>query len=87
MTNSASSIFVFLVAGLIIAAVTVLAVPGFASAATFAYVNTAGEVQTVTANEPMTAINIAPNIAVHSGVLLLDSTEDNEVIGDNVSGI
>jgi hypothetical protein len=63
-----------------------LALPGAAFAATYAYVNTTGDVATVIADDPMTAINIAPAIAVHSGVMLLTSPSD-DIVGDDVSGI
>jgi hypothetical protein len=71
---------------LIILSLAVLALPSFASAATYAYVNTSGNVSTYIANDPMTAIQNAPNISLHSGVLLLDSVEDTSVVGDSVSG-
>lgn len=74
-------------AGLIVAAFAVMSVPALSYAATYAYVNTAGNVSTVTAADPNTAILIAPGISAHSGVMLLDSAEDNEVIGDGVGGV
>ncbi len=69
------------------AAVAALASPTFTFAATYAYVNTSGDVTTVTASDANTAIMTAPNIAPRSGVLLLDSESDNEVIGDDVAGV
>ena len=78
----------FLIALTLVAAYLFLALlPAFATAATYAYVNQSGEVRMVTADTPTIAIATAPNIHVHSGVLLLDSAADNEVIGDSVSGI
>ncbi|MDD5068594.1 MAG: hypothetical protein PHS53_04315 [Candidatus Pacebacteria bacterium] len=67
-------------------AMTVLAVafPVFASAATYAYVNQAGEVSTVTAADPWTAIQMAPNIDEHSGVMLLVNPADG-LVGDRVT--
>jgi hypothetical protein len=53
----------------------------------YAYVNEDGEVRTVEANDPNTAISTAPAIDEHSGVLLLDGSDDQEVVGDNVSGV
>lgn len=61
------------------------AMPFSAFAATYAYVNTAGEVSTVDAADPSTAINVAPNRAVHSGVLLLVTPSDG-IVGDGVPG-
>ncbi len=58
--------------------------PTFASAATYAYVDAQGEVKSVTANDWQTAINTAPNIHIHSGVLLLSSASDFTIVGDNV---
>ena len=47
----------------------------FALAATYAYVNTQGEVRTVEAADPNTAINTAPGIHMNSGVILLDGND------------
>lgn len=73
-------------AGLALAAAATFALPTFAHAATYAYVNTAGEVRTVNADTPHTAIAIAPGIAARSGVLLLLNPADG-IVGDNVGGI
>lgn len=62
------------------------AVPGISFAATYAYVNTSGEVMTTEAATPNSAIATAPNISLHSGVMLVNSTSD-PVVGDGVSGI
>lgn len=59
--------------------------PAFASAATYAYVNMNGEVQPVVASNWQTAIATAPNIATHSGVILIDGT-DSTLLDDNVNG-
>ncbi len=84
--NNVVSRFIFN-ASLIAVAVAVPTVASFAYAATYAYVNRSGEVSTVTANDGMSAIMTAPNIAEHSGVMLLDSADDNQMIGDDVSGV
>jgi hypothetical protein len=69
----------------VVAAIMALvSVPAFSMAATYAYVNQEGEVRTVTANDAMTALRTAPNIDEHSGVLLLDSPEDNATVGNKV---
>ncbi len=66
-----------------LALAAVVAVPGVSLAATYAYVNTAGEVMTMEASNPSTAIATAPGIHSHSGVMLIQSTSD-PVVGDNV---
>lgn len=66
------------------AALFAVAAPAFSYAANYAYVNAQGEVRMVTAPDPMTAINTAPNIHMRSGVMLLDSQADEEVVGDRV---
>ncbi len=66
-------------------ALTTFALPSIAFAATFAYVNSAGEVRTVNADTPNIALSIAPGIAVHSGVLLLVNPSD-AIVGDTVGG-
>ncbi len=76
----------FITSGIFVATMAFLALPAFASAASYAYVDNIGDVKTVTANDWQTAIEIAPNIYIHSGVLLLDSAADYEVVGDDVSG-
>ena len=58
-----------------------------ASAATYAYVDKTGEVKSVVADTWMSAINIAPNIHINSGVLLLKSASDFTIIGDDVKSI
>lgn len=62
----------------------VVAVPGISLAATYAYVNTAGEVLTVEATNPNTAITTAPGIHPRSGVMLIEVTADQEIVGDDV---
>ena len=68
-----------------VALAAVLAVPGFAFAADYAYVNQAGEVNMITASNPTEAMTIAPNIHVNSGVLLLDSSADTAIVGDEIN--
>ena len=56
-----------------------LALPIAASAQTtyqYEYVNTSGQIQTITAADATTALNNAPNLALHSGVIYIaDSTQ------------
>lgn len=75
------------VAVLGLAMLTVLAVPLFASAATFAYVDQAGAVRMVVADAPLVAIATAPNIHVHSGVIQLMTQTDYNIVGGQVNGI
>ena len=67
------------------ATMAALAAPAISLAQTFAYVNTSGEVQTMDADNANQALLTAPNIAVHSGVMLIQSTSDS-VVGERVSG-
>ncbi len=60
--------------------VAVAAVPALSFAATYAYVNHAGEIRTVIANTAEAALATAPGLHIHSGVLLLDSPEDNKIL-------
>ncbi len=67
-------------------ALGIVALPAISFAETYAYVHTSGEVRSVTANDPMTAIATAVGRAMHSGVILLNSQADTDLLGDNVSG-
>ncbi len=64
-----------------------MVLPVGASAATYAYVATNGEVKSVVAADWMTAIATAPGIHIHSGVLLLNSAADYNVVGDDVPSV
>ena len=57
-----------------------------ANAATYAYVDVNGDVKSVTAADWKTAIAVAPNIHKHSGVMLLTTAADYEMVGDSVLG-
>lgn len=67
-------------------ALAVLAVPAYASAAMYAYVNQSGEVNMVEASSANAAISSAPMIHPRSGVMQLSSSSDG-ILDDNVSGI
>lgn len=69
----------------LVAAVTLMSLPLFASAATYAYVDTTGEVKPVIADSWQEAISKAVGIHIHSGVMLLDSPSDFDIVGNDVS--
>ncbi len=68
-----------------LALAAVIAAPAGAFAATYAYVNTAGEVMTMEASSAEQALTSAPNLHVHSGVMII-SADDAGVVGDKVPG-
>jgi hypothetical protein len=68
-------------------ALAAMLLPVGASAATYAYVATNGEVKSIVASDWMKAIATAPGIHINSGVLLLNSAADYEVIGDDVPSV
>ena len=84
MTQSIKTIALASVGGVAFLGLIALSIPAFASAATFAYVDATGEVRSVTANDWMTAIATAPNIAPTSGVYTLNSADDYDIIGEDV---
>lgn len=63
-----------------------VAAPAVSLAATYAYVNTAGDVMTMDASTASQALLTAPGISLHSGVMLIDTTTD-PVLGDHVGGV
>ena len=82
MTKNQTSLAI----GIIVATLMVAAIPAFSFAATFAYVNQSGEVSTVSAATPESALMTAPNIDEHSGVLMLNNPADG-MVGDQVPGV
>lgn len=86
-TNTISTQFIVkLTVASAIAFAGIMAATGIASAATFAYVDAAGDVKSVVANDWRTAIATAPNIHMHSGVMLLTTAADYTIVGDSVAG-
>lgn len=77
----------FILALGLMAGVFTMALPGIASAATYAYVNKLGEVSTVTANDWQTAMATALNIHIRSGVMLLDTQAEFEIVGDSIGSL
>lgn len=65
----------------------VVAGPALSMAATYGYVNTAGEVMTTESPSANQAIMTAPNIAARSGVILIEVASDKELVGDRVGGV
>jgi hypothetical protein len=61
----------------------VIALPSMSYAATYAYVNASGEVAAINADTAAQALATAPNMDIHSGVLLLTNPNDG-IIGDTV---
>lgn len=70
--------------GFIAFALVAVASPALSYAASYAFVNAAGEVNLVGANNSSEALATAPNIHMRSGVMLLNSQADNQVIGGEV---
>lgn len=70
----------------LVMALTVVSLPLFASAGTYAYVDTTGEVKPVVADTWQQAIAKAIGIHIHSGVMLLDSPSDFDIVGNDVAG-
>ncbi len=68
-----------------LALAALVAAPAATFAATYAYVNTAGEVMTMEASSAEQALSTAPNLHVHSGVMTV-GTDDANVLGDTVPG-
>lgn len=86
-TLSRRTVVSTLALGAVLATALVLGTPNVSQAATYAYVSQEGSVQTVIANSWMDALTRAVGIAVHSGVLLLDSEASYDVVGDVVRGV
>jgi hypothetical protein len=83
MTKILSSAQIFMGASVLALALALVS-PAIAGAATYAYVDAGGEVKSVVATDWRTAIATAPNIHIHSGVLLLDEPTDFKIIGTDV---
>lgn len=82
-----SAIASFAKVGVFAAALVVMTLPNLSQAATFAYVNTSGNVSTVSADNWMSAIANAPSIALHSGVILLDNLFGTSGLNGSTSGV
>lgn len=80
---SGFSTSIILTAVLVSSSVLAFALPSFAHAATYAFVNTSGEVNAVTADTWMAAIANAINIHAHSGVMLL-TAQNNYILDTSI---
>ncbi len=85
-TTTRTNLIMPAIMGFAIITAAVLALPVFAQAASYAYVDAAGEVKMVVANDWMSAIATAPGIHINSGVFLLTSASDFAAVGDTVVG-
>ena len=61
--------------------------PAAASAAVYGYVDTTGQVKSVTADDWMTAMATAPGIHMHSGVFLFTMPSDYMIVGEMIGGV
>jgi len=68
-------------------AIVAMSFPAFSYASTYAYVNQFGQLNTVVADTPTSAIAIAPGISVHSGVMLVVNGSTGAVLGANTSPV
>ena len=70
--------------GFAIAAFALLIAPAVTSAATYAFVNAQGDVNSVEASTPTIAIDTAYNRAVHSGVMLLITESSKDILETSI---
>ncbi len=73
--------------GLVVVAIVFMSLPALSMAASYGYVNSLGNVSMVVADNPMIAIATAPNIATHSGVILLNTQVNSDLLNDRVIGL
>src|SRR3989344_833484 len=67
-------------------AILAMILPAFSYAATYAYVSQSGQVNTVVADTSASAIMNAPNISIHSGVMLVSASGGTgAVLGANTT--
>jgi len=81
-----------IVLGLFAVTALTLGFANFANAATYQYINTSGQLSTLTANSSQEALATASKLSLHSGVILLDyntpslSNNDADTSGQDVQG-
>jgi hypothetical protein len=79
---SVSSIKIMAV-GFAASSIFAMAIPAFAHAASYAFVNQSNDVSFVIASDPMSALANALNIAFHSGVMLL-TNQNSGIVGSSL---
>jgi hypothetical protein len=84
--NNLTTMKTISVTGVSLFVLAIFAFATVASAATYAYVDNNGEVKPVVADTWQQAIAIAPNIHINSGVMLLRSPSDFDIVGNMVAG-
>lgn len=84
--NNPITIKTISVAAVSVLALAMFAFASFANAATYAYVDNVGEVKPVVADTWQQAIATAVGIHINSGVMLLDSPSDFDIVGNDVAG-
>lgn len=67
-----------------VALASLVAGPALTHAQMFAYVDATGDVRTIDTTDAMTALRTAPNIHARSGVMIIDSAADQDLVGDDV---
>ncbi len=81
------SLSFYVITAFVIVALALATFPLFASAATYGFVNHSGFVSTISAATPMSAMTTAASISPYSGVILIQTQADAEIIGDRVFGV
>ena len=67
-------------------AMALLALPAVSLANTYQFVDTSGNLQSVEANIPATALATAYQLGIHSGVILVGNEDSNLSVPTNISG-
>lgn len=82
MTQSIKTYAFGTLAVALLSILALFSMPSLTHAAQYAYIDTLGQLKSVTATDWMTAIAIAPNIHMHSGVYLLDDSDEFDDMRD-----
>ncbi len=82
VSSSSFVVMGLIILGLIVAALIVVGLPTATHAASYVYVNASGEVTGVVANTSSGAFTNSTDIALHSGVMLVDGVADSNLVGD-----
>jgi hypothetical protein len=84
MTKNISKVTAQFVVPFALALLTLAAIPMYANAASYAYIDASGNIKSVTADNWMAAIATAPNISRTSGVLLLTGPAGFHIAGGKI---